>query len=323
MIGALRHALAAAGHRASTTVAGAALGRMTPGGLPYAFGSPSGSGTGTGGQGGGWEVAARERFSAPGVQEAAWAQFVLEGGGVRPVEDLYKTGLPPSPPPPTPVEPWSYPGANGASNGLNPTGAGGSVPPSIPPLGYARAQFHETYIVSQTADGLVIVDQHAAHERLVYEAMKAEMARSGVRRQALLIPEIVELGEEGAIRIGERAEELGALGLEIEPFGPGAVLVRATPALFGVMDVKGLVRDLADELMEYDAALALNARFEHIMGNMACRSSVRAGRRLSIDEMNALLRAMEATPHSGQCNHGRPTYVELKRADIERLFGRK
>ena len=192
-----------------------------------------------------------------------------------------------------------------------------------PPLGVARAQVHETYIIAQTADGMVIVDQHAAHERLVYERMKADMAGAGVKRQALLIPEIVELGEEEAERVLARADELMALGLEVEPFGRGAVAVRATPALFGPMDVKGLIRDLADDFAEYEAGLSLKEKMEEVMGNMACRGSVRAGRRLTADEMNALLRQMEATPHSGQCNHGRPTYVELKLADIEKLFGRR
>jgi DNA mismatch repair protein MutL len=169
----------------------------------------------------------------------------------------------------------------------------------------------------------VIVDQHAAHERLVYERMKAQMAGEGVRRQALLIPEIVELSEEEALRVLDRADELLVMGLEVEPFGRGAVAVRATPAIFGEMDVKGLIRDLADDFAEYEAGLALKERMEEVMGNMACRGSVRAGRRLTAEEMNALLRQMEVTPHSGQCNHGRPTYVELKLADIEKLFGRR
>jgi DNA mismatch repair protein MutL len=193
----------------------------------------------------------------------------------------------------------------------------------IPPLGVARAQLHETYIIAQTADGMVIVDQHAAHERLVYERMKVQMAGEGVRRQALLIPEIVELSEEEALRVLDRADELLVMGLEVEPFGRGAVAVRATPAIFGEMDVKGLIRDLADDFAEYEAGLALKERLEEVMGNMACRGSVRAGRRLTAEEMNALLRQMEVTPHSGQCNHGRPTYVELKLADIEKLFGRR
>jgi len=153
--------------------------------------------------------------------------------------------------------------------------------------------------------------------------MKRQMAAGGVKRQALLIPDIVELTEDEAHRVLERSEELADLGLEIEAFGSGAICVRATPALFGQMDAAGLIRDLADDFAEYDAGLALKERFEEVMGNMACRGSVRAGRRLNGEEMNALLRQMEATPHSGQCNHGRPTYVELKLADIERLFGRR
>jgi len=191
------------------------------------------------------------------------------------------------------------------------------------PLGAARAQVHETYIVAQTRDGVVIVDQHAAHERLVYEAMKAQMAHGGVARQALLLPEVVELDPAEAERVVAKADELAALGLAVEAFGPGAVLVREVPALLGETDAAGLVRDIADDLAENGAALALKERLEDVCSTMACHGSVRAGRRLTAPEMNALLRQMEATPHSGQCNHGRPTYVELKLADIERLFGRR
>jgi len=191
------------------------------------------------------------------------------------------------------------------------------------PLGAARAQLHDTYIVAQTADGLVVVDQHAAHERLVYERMKAALAEKGVARQGLLLPEVVELDEAGARRLGERADELAELGLVLEPFGDGAVMVREAPAMLGETDIQGLVRDLADELAELGQALSLHERLADVCSTMACHGSVRAGRRLTLDEMNALLRQMEATPHSGQCNHGRPTYVELKLADIERLFGRR
>ncbi len=281
MIGALRHALAAAGHRASTTVAGAALGAATSHvapSLPWNSQRPS------------WSPA-RPVMGTPhydAFSEPRPAMFEAFGnapsGRVEPAPDQQ-------------VE--------------------------TPPLGVARAQVHETYIIAQTGDGMVIVDQHAAHERLVYERMKADMAGAGVKRQALLIPEIVELSEEEAERVLARAAELMDLGLEIEPFGRGAVAVRATPALFGTMDAKGLVRDLADDFAEYEAGLSLKERMEEVMGNMACRGSVRAGRRLTAEEMNALLRQMEATPHSGQCNHGRPTYVELKLADIEKLFGRR
>jgi DNA mismatch repair protein MutL len=191
------------------------------------------------------------------------------------------------------------------------------------PLGAARAQIHETYIVAQTEDGIVIVDQHAAHERLVYERMKQMLGNGGVPRQALLIPEVVELDPSEAEGLAARAEELGQLGLVIEPFGPGAVLVRETPALLGHIDAAGLLRDLADDIAELGDAHALKERLEDVCSSMACHGSVRAGRRLTAEEMNALLRQMEATPFSGQCNHGRPTYVELKLADIEKLFGRR
>ena len=187
----------------------------------------------------------------------------------------------------------------------------------------ARAQLHGTYIVAETVDGLVIVDQHAAHERLVHERMKAALAEGGVKRQTLLLPEIVELDESLANGLVQRAGELAELGLILEGFGGGAVIVRETPALLGDSDIRGLVRDLAEEIAELGAALSLKEKLEDISGTMACHGSVRAGRRLSAPEMNALLRQMEATPHSGQCNHGRPTYVELKRTDIERLFGRR
>jgi DNA mismatch repair protein MutL len=191
------------------------------------------------------------------------------------------------------------------------------------PLGVARAQLHGTYIVAQTADGIVIVDQHAAHERLVYERMKEALAATGIARQALLIPEMVELDQPAAERLLARSDELAELGLVIESFGPATVVVREVPALLGKTDVPGLLRDLADELAEFGAALSLKEKLESICGTMACHGSVRAGRQLNQAEMDALLRQMEATPHSGQCNHGRPTYVELKLADIERLFGRR
>jgi DNA mismatch repair protein MutL len=190
------------------------------------------------------------------------------------------------------------------------------------PLGAARAQVHETYIVAQTRDGMVIVDQHAAHERLVYERLKTALA-AGVPRQILLIPEIVELDEPDVERLAARADELARYGLVLEPFGPGAVAVRETPSLLGEIDGGALVRDLAEHLAEWDETLPLERRLMHVAATMACHGSVRAGRRLKPEEMNALLREMEATPNSGQCNHGRPTYVELKLTDIERLFGRR
>jgi DNA mismatch repair protein MutL len=191
------------------------------------------------------------------------------------------------------------------------------------PLGAARAQVHQTYIVSQTRDGLIVVDQHAAHERIVYERMKAAIDKAGVARQILLIPEIVELDEADAARLVARAEELARYGLVLEAFGPGAVAVRETPSMLGEIDVRGLTRDLAEHMAEWDDGLPLERRLLHVSATMACHGSVRAGRRLKPEEMNALLREMEEVPNSGQCNHGRPTYVELKLGDIERLFGRK
>jgi DNA mismatch repair protein MutL len=191
------------------------------------------------------------------------------------------------------------------------------------PLGAARAQVHDNYILSQTRDGLVIVDQHAAHERLVYERLKAAVERDGVARQILLIPEIVEMDETDVERLVSRADEMAQYGLVLESFGPGAVAVRETPSLLGEIDAGALVRDLAEHMAEWGDGLPLERRLMHVAATMACHGSVRAGRRLKGEEMNALLREMEVTPNSGQCNHGRPTYVELKLSDIERLFGRK
>ncbi|MDO9412760.1 MAG: DNA mismatch repair endonuclease MutL [Pseudolabrys sp.] len=191
------------------------------------------------------------------------------------------------------------------------------------PLGAARAQIHETYIVSQTRDGLIIVDQHAAHERIVYERMKAAVEKSGVARQILLIPEIIDLDEADAARLAERADDLAQFGLVVEAFGPGAVAIRETPSMLGDLDVRGLVTDLAEHMAEWDDELPLERRLLHVSATIACHGSVRAGRRLKPEEMNALLREMEDVPNSGQCNHGRPTYVELKLSDVERLFGRK
>ncbi len=289
LIGALRHSLAGAGHRASTSVASEALGRVRAAPVrPDVFARSSL-----------WAerspASSPPSVPGPGFREPAGA------AGRAGFEHQPVSGDAPS------VRMEAEPGNTAADY----------------PLGVARAQLHETYVIAQTGDGIVIVDQHAAHERLVYEDMKRQMAAGGVKRQALLIPDVVELSEDEAARIVARAGELEELGLEIEAFGPGAVCVRATPALFGQMDTAGLVRDLADDFAEYDEGLVLRERFEEVMGNMACRGSVRAGRRLNGDEMNALLRQMEATPHSGQCNHGRPTYVELKLADIEHLFGRR
>ena len=191
------------------------------------------------------------------------------------------------------------------------------------PLGAARTQIHANYIVAQTRDGLIVVDQHAAHERIVYERLKASLAQNGVQRQILLIPEIVEIDEATVEKLLSRSDELAKFGLVIESFGPGAVAVRETPSLLGKVDAGALLRDLAEHMAEWDEALPLERRLLHVAATMACHGSVRSGRILKPEEMNALLREMEATPNSGQCNHGRPTYVELKLADIEKLFGRR
>jgi len=194
--------------------------------------------------------------------------------------------------------------------------------PQDTPLGAARAQVHENYIIAQTSDGMVIVDQHAAHERLVYEKLKRQMAENGVASQALLIPEIVELSEGDAGLLLEHLPALASFGLIIEPFGPGAVAVRETPAILGVINAEKMLRDILDEIADLGDSQTLADRIEAVLSRVACHGSIRSGRIMRGDEMNALLREMEATPMSGQCNHGRPTYVELKLSDIERLFGR-
>jgi DNA mismatch repair protein MutL len=209
-------------------------------------------------------------------------------------------------------------------------GPAGRAEPAAPigdagryPLGIARGQVARTYIIAEAEDGLVVVDQHAAHERLVLERMRRALGDGRVAPQALLLPEVVDLDEPGCDRLEARLAELSELGLEIERFGPAAMLVRATPALLGAGDVGGLVRDLADDLAAFDEAISLKARLDHVAATMACHGSVRAGRALSVAEMNALLREMEVTPHSGQCNHGRPTWIKLAHGDIEKLFGRR
>ncbi|HWE45500.1 MAG TPA: DNA mismatch repair endonuclease MutL [Caulobacteraceae bacterium] len=270
IIGSLKHALAAAGHRASTTVATHAFEGFRPGG-----GSSSASY--------GWRPTSQPLGGfIPGLNDLSARVETLEAE---------RPGV--SDPGQTPYQ---------AANQV-----GGPVDPIDYPLGAARAQVHETYVVAQTRDGIVIVDQHAAHERLVYERMKAQMANGGVARQALLVPEVVELDPSEAERVMAKAEELAQLGLVLEGFGAGAILVRETPALLGETDVQSLVRDIADDLTENGEALALGERLADVCSTMACHGSVRAGRRLAAAEMNALLRQMEATPHSGQCNHGRPT----------------
>jgi len=190
------------------------------------------------------------------------------------------------------------------------------------PLGAARGQVHENYIIAQTEDGLVIVDQHAAHERLVYEKLKTQMAQNGVPAQALLIPDVVEMSESDSARLLDIADDLTRMGLTVEPFGHGAVVVRETPAILGEVNSDALLRDILDELDDQGEARAVQDRIEAILSRVACHGSIRSGRQMRAEEMNALLREMEATPYSGQCNHGRPTYVELKLSDIERLFGR-
>jgi DNA mismatch repair protein MutL len=270
---ALRNALAASGHRASSTVAAAAVAAFHPGDFR---------------RGGGGHAGSSPRFAfAPPSPSLALAESANEF--LRPSE---------------------------------PAEAAAAVSEEAP-LGAARAQLHGTYILAETATGIVLVDQHAAHERLVYERMKEGLAAHGVARQTLLLPEVVELDEAATLRLAARAQELAEFGLVLEPFGPGAVVVREIPALLPGLDVAALVRDLADELAEWGAALALKERIETVCGTLACHTSVRAGRRLSPAEMDALLRQMEATPNSGQCNHGRPTYVALDLAAIERLFGRR
>ncbi|HTQ33035.1 MAG TPA: DNA mismatch repair endonuclease MutL [Stellaceae bacterium] len=276
IVGALRHTLETAGHRASTTVADAAL--------------------------------AAFRASSAAPHPPAVSRFALPPTAPR---ALYETGngfLAPTLPPGT---------AEAAAETASPDDTADA------PLGRARAQLHGNYIVAETASGIVLVDQHAAHERIVHERMKAALAARGVARQVLLLPEVVELDPALAARLVARADELGEFGLMLEGFGAGAVVVREVPALLPGLDVAALVRDLAEELAEWDAALSLKERIDSVCGTLACHTSVRAGNRLSPAEMDALLRQMEATPNSGQCNHGRPTYVTLALADIERLFGRR
>jgi DNA mismatch repair protein MutL len=286
--GALRQALEKAGHRASATGGSATLDalaqRLVAAGAPAAEADPAGG--------------------AP--RGSVWSpKAVSSSHGLAEVMQAPLTGI-------------AAPSAD-ASTGTLPAAPDGLDRP----LGAARAQLHETYIVAQTRDSVVIVDQHAAHERLVYERMKAQLARGGVVRQALLIPVIVELDDEEIAALAEANEVLLGLGLLLEAFGPGAVLVREVPAVLGACNIPALVKDLAREAVNEMAGRLLAERLAAACSTLACHGSVRAGRRLTAEEMNALLRAMEVTPHSGQCNHGRPTYVELKLADIERLFGRR
>ncbi len=284
VIGALRQALLAAGGRTSTTLGQAALGAFRPASdLPWAR-ARAGPRAGYGGGPPGPGLAeAATRYQAPDDRLELGPPAARDDGALGPADRALEQH----------------------------------------PLGAARAQLHDAYILAQTTDGLVLVDQHAAHERLVYERMKAELAAQGVARQGLLLPAVVELDPAALERLDERRVELAELGLVLERFGAEAVLVREVPALLGTPDVGRLVRDLADDLGSIEQAVSLRTALERVCASLACHGSVRAGRRLSLAEMNALLRQMEATPHSGQCNHGRPTYVSLSRADIERLFGRR
>jgi len=276
IVSGIRHALAEAGHRSSSTVSSATLGAFQPeGAVPrvYQMDRPSSGAR-----------ALSYRAQAPGFAEMApdWSARVVEDGA-----DV---------------------AAAEAQSG---------------PLGAARAQIHENYIIAQTEQGIVIVDQHAAHERLVYERLKLQMAESGVAAQALLIPEIVELSSDDASRLLDHSDDLARLGLVIEPFGAGAVAVRETPAILGEVACRALLLDILDELADQGSSTQLADLIDAILSRVACHGSVRSGRRMGADEMNALLREMEATPLSGQCNHGRPTSVTLSLADIERLFGRR
>ncbi|NBB96916.1 MAG: DNA mismatch repair endonuclease MutL [Alphaproteobacteria bacterium] len=281
VVSGVRHALAGAGHRATSTNTGAMLGAFQPGtARPYQMDRPSGAARAT-----------AYKLQAPqGMAESAgfWEAGTTLAARAEAAED-------PAP----------------------------DAPGNDAPLGAARAQVHENYIIAQTAQGMVIVDQHAAHERLVYEKLKRLRAENGVPSQALLLPEIVELSSSDASALLEIAPHLAALGLVVDPFGGSAVVVRETPAILGTLNASALVRDILDELADQGASTNLEARIDAVLSRMACHGSVRSGRQMRPDEMNALLRDMEATPHSGQCNHGRPTYVELSLADIEKLFGRR
>ncbi|MDW3224092.1 MAG: DNA mismatch repair endonuclease MutL [Paracoccaceae bacterium] len=270
IVSALKHSLAEAGHRASSTVADATLGAM----LPEAVGA---------------RIYQMDRRPAPTMSSPSFQETAPVWGRVESTKPLQ-----------------------------------GDKDDETPgyPLGTARGQVHENYIIAQTENGMIIVDQHAAHERLVYEKLKRQMSENGVARQALLIPEIVELSVNDCARLIEIADQLEKFGLVIEPFGGSALAVRETPAILGQVDAKAIISDILDELSDQNCSNTLQVRIEAILSRIACHGSIRSGRWMRAEEMNALLRDMEATPHSGQCNHGRPTYVELKLSDIERLFGR-
>jgi DNA mismatch repair protein MutL len=302
IIGAIRQALAAAGMRASTESATGMLSSFRTGSAPPTAAA--------------WSGAHRGGFS-----QGAQTTYDPGQSPFRPLADS----------PATPPSPEMIAGIASSFEGLAPY-ARPALPRSADdgddlargyPLGAARAQLHDAFIVAETRDSLVIVDQHAAHERLVYEALKTAIHEKPLAAQHLLLPEIVDLPEEDADRLSEHAPAFERFGLFLERFGPGAVAVRATPSMLGQVDTARMVQDLADELADCDSAESLVRRIDHVAATMACHGSVRAGRTLRSAEMNALLRQMEATPGSGTCNHGRPTFIELKLADIERLFGRR
>ncbi|ARM11160.1 MULTISPECIES: DNA mismatch repair endonuclease MutL [Rhizobium] len=290
IVGAIREALARDGSRAATTGASDMLRAFRPGFQPHA-----------------------QRPQAPWSAETSPFRPYQPAAGFTELPQASFDGLS-MPTARAEPQPSPQPGAPEPAASAETTGRY--------PLGAARAQIHANYIVSQTEDGLVIVDQHAAHERLVFEAMRKALHSKRLASQVLLIPEIIDLPEEDCDRLMQHAAELSELGLAIERFGPGAIAVRETPAMLGEVDAHGLIRQLADEIAEWDTASGLSAKLEYVAATMACHGSVRSGRRLRPEEMNALLREMEVTPGSGQCNHGRPTYIELKLSDIERLFGR-
>src|SRR5210317_83722 len=282
VVSSLRHALASAGHRSSNTVAGATLGAMQPEKPHQPIYQMDRPSQSA--------RVASYTYQAPRAEAAPTASF---GFAETPTVSARVEQV---------IEP--------------------DTPEPNHPLGAARAQVHENYIIAQTETGIVIVDQHAAHERLVYEKLKSQMRENGVAAQALLIPEIIELSSHEAALILGLADELAALGLGIEPFGGSAIAVRETPAILGSVNATALIRDVLDELADWGDSQLVQSKIEAILSRVACHGSIRSGRHMRAEEMNALLRDMERTPHSGQCNHGRPTYVELKLSDIERLFGR-
>ncbi|WP_417693501.1 DNA mismatch repair endonuclease MutL [Roseibium sp.] len=333
LVGSIKQALVQSGHRSSTANAAVALDALRGSG-----GAGTAAGAGNAGGYGGWYPERQTGFNAAQAFRPAASAFERVDPGTGEVHEGpagYATAFDLREPE---TAAYDAVGFAGASSPVGQAGLAGLAIPSadaraheVPvdeirtrlPLGAARAQVHETYLIAQTEDGMVIVDQHAAHERLVYERLKEALARRDVPRQMLLIPEVIELPEEDVARLAERAEDLEQVGLSLEAFGPGAIAVRETPAMLGDMDIRGLVLELADELAEWETADGVRERLDHVAATMACHGSIRAGRRMRPEEMDALLREMEATPLSGQCNHGRPTWVELKLTDIEKLFGRK